>query len=152
MSNQPTTPKPETDESPSNGADLSCCGLFDISASKHEIFALIAYHERDSEFWRSKSENITRPENECVKRMFHDKSVKGRIRIEQLRRKLTSNVSVHQIRPSQRTLTSSITFPPPVNQLPTSAVGFGWHVLFCTLITSDAIRLFGFKLTRDMIR
>ena len=40
------------------------------------------------------------------------------------------NVSVHQIRPTQRIFTTSITFPPPVNQLPTSAVGFGWHGLF----------------------
>ena len=41
-----------------------------------------------------------------------------------------SNVSVHQIRPTQRAFTTSITFPPTVNKLPTSAVGFGWHGLF----------------------
>ena len=43
------------------------------------------------------------------------------------------NVSVHQIRPTQRTFTTSITFPLPVNQLPTSAVGFGWHDLLALL-------------------
>ena len=41
------------------------------------------------------------------------------------------NVQVHQIRPTQRTFTTSITSPSPVNKLPTSAVGFGWHDLFC---------------------
>ena len=44
---------------------------------------------------------------------------------------LSENVSVHQIRPTQRTFTTSTTFPLPVNKLPTSAVGFGWHGLFC---------------------
>ena len=43
------------------------------------------------------------------------------------------NVSVHQIRPTQRAFTTSTTFPLPVNQLPTSAVGFGWHVLLDTI-------------------
>ena len=37
---------------------------------------------------------------------------------------------MHQIRPTQRTFITSTTFPPPVNELPTSAVGFGWHDLF----------------------
>ena len=51
---------------------------------------------------------------------------------DQNRRKtILHNVSVHQIRPIQRAFVSSTTFPPPVNQLPTSAVGFGWHGLFC---------------------
>ena len=45
-----------------------------------------------------------------------------------------ANVSVHQIRPTQRTFTTSTTFPSPVNALPTSAVGFGWHVLFCLFL------------------
>ena len=40
------------------------------------------------------------------------------------------NVSVHQIRPTQRTFTTSITLKFPVNELPTSAVGFGCHDLF----------------------
>ena len=44
-----------------------------------------------------------------------------------------ANVSVHQIRPTQRTSTTSTTFPLPINKLPTSAVGFGWHVLFDTI-------------------
>ena len=48
------------------------------------------------------------------------------------------NVSVHQIRPTQRTFTSSTTFPLPVNQLPTSAVGFGWHGLFAWFGYFDA--------------
>ena len=43
------------------------------------------------------------------------------------------NVSVHQIRPTQRTFTTSITLKLPVNELPTSAVGFGCHDLFCFL-------------------
>ena len=47
-----------------------------------------------------------------------------------------SNVSVHQIRPTQHTFTTSITFPLPVNQLPTSAVGFGWHGLLALLVFS----------------
>ena len=41
-----------------------------------------------------------------------------------------ANVSVHQIRPTQRAFTSSTTFPLSVSKLPTSAVGFGWHGLF----------------------
>ena len=46
------------------------------------------------------------------------------------------NVSVHQIRPTQRTSTTSTTFPMPVKQLPTSAVGFGWRGLFDFLINA----------------
>ena len=46
------------------------------------------------------------------------------------RKTILHNVSVHQIRPTQRAFTTSITFPQRVNQLPTSAVGFGWHGLF----------------------
>ena len=42
-----------------------------------------------------------------------------------------ANVSVHQIRPTQRTFTTSITLKLPVNELPTRSVGFGWHDLFC---------------------
>ena len=38
---------------------------------------------------------------------------------------------MHQIRPPQRTFTASITLKFPVNELPTSAAGFGWHGL-CT--------------------
>ena len=37
---------------------------------------------------------------------------------------------MHQIRPTQRTFTTSTTFPLHVNKLPASAVGFGWHDLF----------------------
>ena len=47
-----------------------------------------------------------------------------------LHHELLANVSVHQIRPTQRTFNTSITSKFPVNELPTSAVGFGWHVLF----------------------
>ena len=38
---------------------------------------------------------------------------------------------MHQIRPTQRTFNASITPKSPVNELPTSAAGFGWHGLFC---------------------
>ena len=42
---------------------------------------------------------------------------------------ILANVLVHQIRPTQRTFTTYTTSPLPVNQLPTNAVGFGWHDL-----------------------
>ena len=47
------------------------------------------------------------------------------------------NVEVHQIRPAQRAFTTSTTFPLPVNQLPTSAVGFGWHIFHEKAVKSD---------------
>ena len=50
-----------------------------------------------------------------------------------LRQFSVPNVSVHQIRPTRRPFTNSITFPMPVNKLPINAVGFGWHVLFATV-------------------
>ena len=52
---------------------------------------------------------------------------------------LLQNVSVHQIRPTQRTFTTSTTPKFPVNELPTSAVGFGWHDLLAIFRYSEVV-------------